>query len=186
MVPANTLDLTFDPVEMLNGMLERAWMALCNTYDVTACLPEIGVLFEQVNLAEPGTAAQSVLVNMLTEVIECIGRFSPWYKMPARAFGLISVRNSLKERAHWVLAPEALQKWRQVLAPLSAAIEKYSGLIQALILVDDLMQEEPFNDPCVIAHCQCEAPRTIQIKRSILERAEILCDECKQPFSVNP
>lgn len=186
MVPEKTLDLTFDPVEMLNGMLERAWLTLCDTYDVIACLPEIGVLFEKVSLAEPDEAAQSVLVNMLTEIIECIGRFSPWYKMPARAFGLTSVRDSLTGRVRWALAPEAVQKWDRTLAPLSAAIEKYSGLIQALIFVDDLMQEKPFNDPCVIARCQCDAPRTIQIKRSILERAVILCDECKQPFSVNP
>jgi hypothetical protein len=185
MVPEKTLDLTFDPVEIVNSALERAWLALCNAYDITACLPEISVIFEKANLTEPKEAARTALVNMLTELIECVGRFSPWYKMPARAFGLTSVRDSLSHRTQWVLAPEAVQKWHHVLAPLSTAIEKYSGLIQALILVDDLMQEDLPNDPCVIARCHCSSPRSIQIKRSILERAEILCDECKQPFSVD-
>jgi hypothetical protein len=111
-----------------------------------------------------------------------VGRFSPWYKQPARSFGLTSARDPLTQRTRWLLAPEAAQRWQEVLEPLTGVIRKYSGLIRAMLLVDDLMGDLPVNDPCVMAHCTCWPPRAIQLRKSVLEKAEIVCDECLQPF----
>jgi len=181
MVPLDIRDKPLDPVEMINGILERAWNNLSTAYDVTGSLPDMRDLFEGANLSQPGEAAETVMVNMLVEVGECVSRFSPWYKMPARAYGLISVRDRTTIRVRWTLAPEARQKWEEILLPLSAAIERYSGLIEAIILVDDLMLNQ-LDDPCVIARCNCSPPREIRIKRLILEQADIICELCREPF----
>jgi hypothetical protein len=183
MVPTETLDKPIDPVELINGTLERAWDTISAAYDVNAGLPDMRELFEGTNLSRPNQAAEMVIANMLTEVVECIGRFSLWYKLPARAFGLISVRDRVTNQVRWTLAPEATQKWCEILDPISMAIRKYSGLIQAIILVDDLMINGSLEDPCITASCLCSPPRQIKIKRSILEQAEIICDLCKHSFT---
>jgi hypothetical protein len=119
---------------------------------------------------------------MLLEVIESISRFSPWYKMPARAFGLASVRDSQTNRVIWRLAPEAGQKWAKILEPLTRVIRDYTGLIQAILLVDDLMRDMP-GDPCVIASCSCLPPHTIQIRQSVLDKSAIICEACMQAYT---
>jgi hypothetical protein len=101
--------------------------------------------------------------------------------MPARAYGLTSMRDRTTNQVSWRLAPEAVQKWEAILKPLSAAIERYSGLIEAIILVDDLMLDK-LEDPCVVARCSCVPPREIRIKQSILEQAEIQCELCRSAF----
>ncbi len=182
MVPTDTRDQVIDPTEKLTETLERAWLAVCETYDVTACLPDMKTLFEHADLSNPTLAAESVVATMLLEVIECIGRFSPWYKMPARTFGLVSMRVPQTNRVQWMLAPEAVQKWQAVTNPIASVVRKYSGLIQAIILVDNLMQDTP-GDPCVIASCRCKPPHTIQIRQSVLDKAEIICEVCMGPFT---
>lgn len=183
MVPTETLDKPIDPVELINAALEHAWDTISAAYDVTTRLPNMRELFEGTNLTRPNQAAEKVIANMLMEVVECASRFSPWYKLPARAFGLISVRDRVTNQVRWTLAPEATQKWDEILEPLSTAIRKYSGLIQAIILVDDLMTNGSPDDPYITASCLCLPPRKIKIKRSILEQAEIICDLCKHPFT---
>ena len=181
MVPTDTVDRILDPIEMLNETVERAWIELCRAFDVTACLPETQTLFEDADLSRPNQAAEAVLAAMLLEVVESVGRFSPWYKMPARAFGLTSMREGKAGRLRWILAPEAVQRWQGVLEPLNTVIRKYSGLIQALVLVDDLMQDIP-GDPCITACCNCMPPRAIYIRQSVLVKAEIICESCLQPY----
>lgn len=181
MVPTDTANRTVDPVEVLWETIERAWMAICHTYDVTACLPDMQTLFAQVNLSSPNQAAEVVLVVMLQEVVESIGRFSPWYKQPARAFGLTSTRDTKTNRVKWMLAPEAVQRWQGLLAPLADVIRKYSGLIRAMVLVDDLMADID-SDPCITARCGCTPPNTIQLRKSVLEKTEILCEKCLQHY----
>lgn len=182
MVPIDTRDKPLDPVELVNGTIERAWDEICIAYDVTVQIPDMRDLFANANLSKPNRAAEIVIVNMLTEVIECVSRFSPWYKMPARAFGLISVRDQVTHRTCWTLAPEGAQRWQDILEPLTEAIRKYGGLIEAIILVDDLMLVSA-QDSCLTARCGCIPPREIRIKQSILEQAEIVCDSCRQPFT---
>jgi len=182
MSPTETVERAFDPVEALNTSLERAWANICTAYDATDCVPELSALFAGADLVRPEQAAQAVVVSMLQEVMEAVGRFSPWYKQPARAFGLTSARDPLTQRTRWLLAPEAAQRWQEVLEPLTGVIRKYSGLIHAMLLVDDLMGDFPANDPCVMAHCTCWPPRAIQLRKSVLEKAEIICENCSQPY----
>jgi hypothetical protein len=145
-------------------------------------MPELPALFAGADLSRPEQAAQSVVVSMLQEVMEAVGRFSPWYRQPARAFGLTSVRDPLTARTRWLLAPEAAQRWRDILEQLVGVIRRYSGLIRAMILVDDLMGDLPGDDPCVTARCTCWPPRSILLRKSVLDKAEILCEVCLQPF----
>lgn len=186
MVPVEAPERAFDPIEMLNASLERAWVAVCDAYDVSACMPDIRTLFADVDLSQPQQAAEAVLVAMLLEVMESVSRFSPWYKQPARAFGLTSIRDLSTQRSRWILAPEAVQRWRDILCQLNELISRYSGLIRALVLVDDLMGKETDEDPCVVAQCACHPPRTIQLRRSVLYKAEIICELCLQPFRQQP
>jgi hypothetical protein len=181
MVPTDTINRTIDPVEVLWETIERTWTAVCQSYDLTACLPDMQTLFTQVDLSRPNQAAEAVVVIMLQEAVESIGRFSPWYKQPARAFGLTSTRDTKTNRVKWMLAPEAVQRWQGVLTPLANIIRKYSGLIRAMVLVDDLMADID-SDPCVTARCGCMPPNTIQLRKSILEKTEILCERCLQPY----
>ncbi|MBN1146117.1 MAG: hypothetical protein JXA78_02595 [Anaerolineales bacterium] len=182
MVPKDDQDMILDPVEMLNDVLEQIWHTLCCTYEATGDLPDIKTLFDGANLSKPFQAAKIVIVNMLMDVMENIGRFSPWYTRPARSFGLASVRDPVANSNRWILAPEAVQKWGDVLDRLSVAIEQNYSLIQAMIYVEGLMEDVSPGDKWVIAYCQCKPPRSIQVTQSVLAKAEILCDACMQPF----
>lgn len=182
MITNNSPERILDPVEILNECLERAWKKLSDAYDASTSMPEIHDLFDRVDLSKPDQAAEEVLINMLLEVMECICRFSPWYTKPPRAFGLNSVRDNTSNRTRWILAPEAAQKWDCVLQPLRQVIEKYNGLIQAILLVDNLMARATPDDPIVTACCSCIPPRAIQIRYSVLIKAEIICDRCRQPY----
>ena len=181
MVPTDTVDRILDPIETLNETIEHVWLELCQAFDVTACLPDMQALFEDADLSRPNQAAEAVLAAMLLEAMESVGRFSPWYKMPARAFGLTSMREGKAGRLRWILAPEAVQRWHSSLDALAAVIRKYSGLIHALVLVDDLMQDIP-GDLCITAYCSCVPPHAIYIRQSVLVKAEILCESCLQPY----
>lgn len=182
MVPTATFDKTLDPVEEIHAALEHAWERLAGAYDVTTCMPELAALFEHTDLRRPQSAAQGVVVAMLLEITENIGRFSPWYRLPARSFGILSSLDPQNKRTRWRLAPEAAQKWQGLITPLAELINKYSGLIRAMLLVDDLMNDIP-GDPCVTAHCRCVPPRAIQLSQSVLAKSEILCEHCRQPYT---
>ncbi len=182
MMAAEAFEQIIDPVEMLNGILERAWTAVCKAYDTSGDLPDMRTLFDEADLSIPDQAAQLVLVNMITEIIQCVGRFSPWYTQPARAFGLTSLRNPITNQTQWVLAPEAIQKWCPLLQELAVAIQKNSGLIQAIVLVDGLMEPSP-DEPCATLRCGCVPPHAIRLRKSILQKTDIYCDTCNQPFT---
>lgn len=182
MVTKETAERATDPVEVLHASLEQAWVSLSQAYDVTSSMPDLSSLFTGVDLSRSEQAAQAVVVSMLQEVMEAVGRFSPWYKQPTRAFGLTSVRDPLSLRSHWLLAPEAIQRWQDILEQLGGVIHNYSGLIQAMLLVEDLMADISWDDPCVTAHCVCWPPRSVQLRKSVLDKAEIICEHCLQPF----
>ena len=181
MVSKTKLDPTTNPIDLLDSTLEQSWETLCATYEVEIALPNVQYLFDRAAIKTPPKAAETVLVNMLTEVIENLGRFSPWYKQPARAFGLVSLRDPLTGISRWLLAPEALQRWQSLLQDLTEAIKINNGLIQATLLVENLAEEE-LNDPQVIAECNRYPPKRIQINLSILDKTAIICDECQQAF----
>jgi hypothetical protein len=172
---------TIEPLELINQVLESAWTEICKCYDVSGCLPELQDLFYQVDVTDPERAAEALVVSMLQEVTERVGRFSTWYKQPARAYGLASVRDKRTNQVRWVLAQEAVFQWQGILDRLARAIHHYGGLIQALLLVAELTEDFP-DDPCVVAQCNCYPPLTIQLKKSLLERADIVCQQCQQHF----
>ena len=181
MVSKTNLDRTTNPINLLDKTLQQSWEILCATYEVDAELPNAQYLFTRATLKTPPKAAETVLVNMLTEVIENVGRFSPWYKQPARAFGLVSFRDPTTGQSRWLLAPEALQQWQAILEDLTKAIQQNNGLIQATLLVEHFAGNEP-EDAQVIASCDCYPPKRIQIESAILDSTKIICDECHQRF----
>jgi hypothetical protein len=172
-----------DPVEILEHSLDMVWHDLCCTYDASGHLPSVTTLFEHADLAKPYQAARTLLANMLMEIMENIGRYSPWYRRPARAFGLTSIRDPLTGASQWMLAPEAAQKYQTTLDQLSTAIEKNYSVIHAMILMEGWMDKPPAQVDWVVAHCECDPPRTIQVTRDVLRQAEIRCDACLRPFS---
>ena len=183
MTPVDIFQKTIDPVEIFEGLLKCAWDTLCETYDAYGGLPEMKTLFEGADLSTPKQSAETVIVNMLMEISESISRFSPWYTKPARSFGITSFRDAHTNQTRWSLAPEAIQKWQSIIQPLAVSIRKNSGLIQALVLVDGLMDKAINDDLPIIAHCGCLPPRAIQIKKTILDQANIICESCMQPFT---
>jgi hypothetical protein len=169
-------------VDVLDEILEDAWRAICHTYDVTADLPEISALFHNADLTDPVGAAERVLLNMLVEATECVGRFSPWYTLPARAFGIIRVRESATSRMVWMLAPEAAQRWEALLAPLAEAVRSNTAMLEADRIIDSLIREQPAENCCVMARCACQPEGRILVSRAILDQADIVCKTCRQPY----
>lgn len=183
MVPKNSERLYLDPIEELDETLEHIWRTLCDYYDVSGELPDIRSLFNDADVAMPEQAAEMVIANMLTDMISCIGRFSPWYTKPARAFGLSAIRDIRTKCIRWVLAPEAVQKWEDLIEPLTASIRQNSGLIQAMLYVERLMDDAPHRDECVTATCGCLPPHTIRVNKAVLDKMDIYCNVCKLPFT---
>jgi hypothetical protein len=181
MVSKTKLDPTTNPIELLDNALEQSWEILCASYEVDSPLPNAQILFSNAKLKTPPKAAENVLVNMLTEIIENVGRFSPWYKQPARAFGLVSLRDPVTGQSRWLLTPDALQRWKDLLKKLTQAIAQNNGLIQATVLVENLTEVE-LEGSQVIAACECNPPKRIQINASILDQTAIICDDCQQAF----
>ncbi len=181
---ANQPGRVFEPVEELTDLLEQIWQEFCCTFDAAANIPPYQDLFADANLDQPSEAAQIVLANMLLEVMESTGRFSPWYTRPARAFGLVSIRHTTSAKNLWRLAPEAIQKWQWHLDGLANAINENYSVLQAILLVEQLMERAANPEPLIMPRCRCNPPRTIQVTCSVLEKAEILCHACHHPFEL--
>lgn len=163
-------------------VLQAAWQALCADYDVTAELPDFGAIFDGVDPGNPPEAARVMLGNMLCEMMECVSRFSPWYKRPARAFGIELRRNAVTQSSQWILSTDALRANAPLLASLERAIEHNKSVILATRFLDDLELEEQRDEPCLMVTCRCDPPRAILIHRSVAGRVQIICDACRQPF----
>lgn len=173
-----------DPIEQLQNILMIGWDEMCTLYDARACLPDLRTIFDQVDLKDPCIAAEQIVVNLLLEVMEEVSRFSPWYKKLPRAYGLTSIRDSQKDRMRWVLAPEGYQQWELFINKLEWLILNYRGIYQALLLVEGLMSRSTPTDPQIVASCQCDPPKLIHLRRSVLETGEVVCDHCRSPYRV--
>ncbi len=167
-------------IDLLDA-LEQAWKAICMAYDVSEELPDTQCLLEGANPKAPRQAAETILANMLLEVIEHVGRFSPVYKKP---IGLIHVRDRAHNRSHWLLSPELRQRWQEVLAPLAIVLEKNTGLIIAADVIGGLFESEPCEGDRVIAACACVPPHVILVNRAALVNADIVCDDCEHSFQI--
>jgi len=183
MVPNKSEKLYLDPIEKLDDALEHTWRTLCDYYDVGDEIPGIQSLFNGADVTIPKQAAKIVIANMLTEVVGSIGRFSPWYTKPARVFGLSAIRDMKTKCIRWVLAPEATQKWEEVIELLADLINQNNGLIQAMLYVESLMGSASHQDECVTALCRCLPPHAIKVNKSVLDKMEIFCNICKLPFT---
>jgi hypothetical protein len=170
-------------IDVLDSVIEEAWRTISDFYDVTAPLPDTSDLFEGANLLDPIEASERVILNMLVEAIEAIGRFSPWYKLPARAFGIMRICDRTTGYSRWILAPDAQQRWQDLLDPLSHAIRSNTAVLEADRLIGDLLEKTPAGDPCVTVTCSCVPSHNILIPKSILDQAQILCNNCHEPFS---
>ena len=177
-----TIELpTEDTVDLLD-VLGQAWDVLCSRYEITADRPAIEALFAGADLHAPDQAAETVVANMLSEIVECVGRFSPWYKRPTKAYGLIPIRDRETDRLGWALSPQAIRQQRGLLQPLAVAIRRNAGLIQAATLLSNLMNDGLPEERRVLARCQCCPPRFILVPRATLTDDQIICDSCRQPF----
>ncbi len=173
-----------DPIEAMQELLIRTWSEMCRLYELNTSLPDIQMIFEQVDLEDACIAAEKIIVNLLLEVMESVGRFSPFYRQPPRAFGVTSYRNPNTQRVEWILAPEGHRRWEATLSQLEWLLSQYGGILQAVILVEGLMVRSTPSDPQVLAYCHCEPPHAIQLKRSLVQKREIICDTCKQPYEM--
>ncbi|MDT8304306.1 MAG: hypothetical protein RRC07_00105 [Anaerolineae bacterium] len=183
MPPAGELDATPDPLALLDDELERVWSDIRHTYDVAGPLPELAVLFAGADLRDAGAAAEAVLVNMLTEVMERVSRFSPWYTRPASAYGLERVRDSATGRVCWRLRAEVKQHCQPLVSRLGRAISVSRSLLQVFILVDDFLETTPGeDDEAVLCCCDCSPPRYIWLPRCVVQQAGAVCDRCRTAF----
>lgn len=173
-----------DPIEVMQELLARTWSEMCRLYEINASLPDLQLIFEQVDLKDACIAAEKIIVNLLLEVMESVGRFSPFYRQPPRAFGVMSYRNPQTQRVEWILAPEGHRRWETPLNQLEWLLGQYGGIFRAMLLVEGLMVRSTPNDPQVLATCQCEPPHAIQLKRSLVQKKEVICDTCKQPYEM--
>jgi hypothetical protein len=162
--------------------LQQVWRSVSHSFDVLIPMPEPSILFEAVPLDRAYEAAELVVVNMLSEVIECVDRFSPWYTKPAHSFGLTTKMNAATNRVTWRLTDKGAQRWWPQIESLAAVIQKNGNLIAAMIFVDDLMTAVTNEDTLVLAQCHCLPCRYIRLKKSILSKSEIICDLCHKPF----
>lgn len=164
--------------------LQHVWNVLCTNYDVTAELPPASQLFEHVDPSVPDEAAEIVLVTMLTEIMENVGRFSPWYRHPAVDFGIGMYHNPQTGITEWFLTAEALITYSALLIRLSAAINHNTSVILATRFLDSLDRQPDPDAPRRLAMCKCSPPRTILVCDAVIAEAEIVCDACRQPFAL--
>ncbi len=173
---AFSIDSTVDLLEAL----DRAWRAICRAYDATADLPELTNLFDGAELALPERCAETVVANMLLEVMEEIPRFSAWYKRPLGVVRDVARRTG---QVCWHLSPATRVQWQPLIRQLAAAIDRNVGLILASRVLDntDLFTADD-DDSRALAFCRCAPPRVILVNRAVLGCSEIVCDACQQPF----
>jgi hypothetical protein len=173
---------TIDPLDAFYDVLHLTWDEVCTQYDVQAALPETSTLLEDVEIYDPCLAAETILRNMLTEVTQLVHRFSPWFTLPPRSFGLISYRDIITHQKEWRLAPEALQKWQKQIDRIASEIDQKRGLIDAVLFIDkmDILDECP--EDTIVAICECQPPKELLVKRAFMDSQTIICNQCKEKF----
>jgi hypothetical protein len=180
-----TIQLTAEPVRSIDSTidlldaLDSTWRAICRAYDAIADLPELATLFDGADLALPDRAAETVVANMLLEVMEEIPRFSAWYKRP---LGVVRDLNRETNQVRWYLSPETQRQWQTLVNRLAVAIEHNIGVILAGSVLDDADLFAACADSRALAFCRCAPPRVILVDRAVLGCSEIVCDACQQPF----
>lgn len=163
-------------------MLEITWKTLSGAYDIDLEQPDTQVLLHGADMDDPVYASETVLVNMLSEIIDNVDRFSPWFSQPAKAFGLVLSHRSKGSSPKWVLTKDAVKRWEEYLRALATAIEKNAGLFLAVNLLGELPSANAEDDPRIMAVCFCDPPNVIMVNRSLLKGEKIVCESCCHPF----
>ncbi len=163
--------------------LRHAWETVCATYDVDAELPDMQTLFGGVDLSTSIQAAEAVLVNMLSEAMESICRFSPWYRKSATCFGLLHHVETDTHQTHWRLSADAVCFWKEQLSRLATAIEQNIALVLSVNTLNDFMEPAGLCQ-YVMARCMCSPPRLILVIQAILMKDAVICDLCQEPFAL--
>lgn len=171
-----------DAIDKIDAALCDAWKKICETVDVVVDMPPLLELFAGADLSDPTSAAETVIVNMLSEVMQWVCRFSPWYTKPASAYGLNRVRDAQTRSVLWKLSEEGWGQWGEILFPLSTALEGKGNLVQIFLLTEDLMVEKERIAECVSAACACLPPRYILVHQAVVNKVEIVCEMCQQRF----
>jgi hypothetical protein len=174
--PSSGRMVSHSSIDLLEA-LQHAWLTLCRAYDVIPDLPDLPSLFDGADLNVPDRAAETIVANMLLDVVEVVGRYSPAYAQPC---GLILAHDPVTDHGYWTLSPETKQRWRDLLPPLATAIERNLGLILAADLIENL--SEAAAKDRVLACCLCLPARVILVNRAVLDNHEIICDACQHPF----
>lgn len=180
MFSINDINNPMNNIEDLYGVLEYAWETLSAEFDIDESLPDIKAIFIGANLEDSIQAAETVVTNMLTEITERVHRFSPWYHSPARAYGLIVLRDPKTHKTSWKLAPEAIQKWQKILEPLECEIAYKSSLISMVLKIDE-MELQP-QEKNVLLVCECHPPKELLVNQAFLKEEGIICNNCHQKF----
>jgi len=107
----------------LMGVTEHVWRSLCEPYDVMCEGTALEAFFSDVDLSDADRAAKDVLVNAILELMERIGRFSPWYTEPGSAFGLESRQGGGSSPLRCDLTADAEDRYRGLLDQLAAVIK---------------------------------------------------------------
>ena len=170
------------PLETFFDMLLLAWESISAEYDVQDDLPDTLSLLEDVEIHDPGMAAETIIRNMLSEVTQLVHRFSPWYTLPARSFGLASCRDFVTRKNVWRLAPEAIEKWNNQIEMITTEIEHKKGLLKAIMLINDIDTLDHCSKDTVVAICKCIPFKELLMKRTFLEDNSIVCKACNMPF----
>lgn len=184
MLSINDITNPMNKIEDFYQVMEYAWETLCAYFDIDAALPEVRCLLLGVDLNDSEQAAQAIVANMLTEITERIHRFSPWYRSPARAFGLISLRDPKTHMVRWKLAPEAAQKWHKIIEPLECEIAYKASIINMIETIDNIKFEA--HEESVLAVCRCNPPKELLVSRAFLVEKGIICNACQHKFVALP
>jgi hypothetical protein len=184
MFSINDITNPMNQIEDFYQVMEFAWETLSTQYDIDTPLPDVKYLLMGTDLEDSVLAAETIVANMLTEITEHVHRFSPWYRCPARAFGLISLRDPKTHKLRWRLAPEAAQQWQKVIEPLECEIAYKASLIAMIDTIDHL-EFDPQAES-VLAVCSCKPPKELLVSRAFLLNEGIICNCCHDNFVVLP
>ena len=128
---------------------EYAWAYICAPFDVDPEPPSLECLLCGVDLADPERAAREMLVNALTEVIQRVGRFSPWYTKPASDFGLVILPHRPSDRVEWGLTIEAEERYGGLIDDLAGAIRSEGSFAEAVQHLAPLIGVSDYSAPVI-------------------------------------
>lgn len=150
------------------SILRVSWQTIEDCYNIIADLPGWDVVLRGVDLSSPEEAARAMFMNLLTEAMELVDRFNPWYKAPADAYGL-------RFASGWKLTPEAQAQWRPTLDTLARAVADCPELVEIQSATEATRW---LNRPLIPATCLCEPPPIVWVPPNTVLDSVLVCEIC--------